>query len=129
MKTYNIKVKISKEREVHANIEAGNTLSALKKLFNIDKFKEFFTEQYKELSISIKPIKVEKEDVLQTFEFYEEDSRFMLRRNKFPRFIGEITMGQLSNIEQIQWIDTCTALQAATALRKAGEFLNKIMRQ
>ena len=35
---------------------------------------------------------------------------------------------KLSDIEEIEWLDDCTAIEAARALRKAGEFLIKSSR-
>ena len=62
------------------------------------------------------------------YELYDVDGKSMIRRNKPPRFTGEITMGELSDIENIKWIDECTLSEAASAMRKAGEFLIKSSR-
>lgn len=59
-----------------------------------------------------------------TFELFELDGKTMIRRNKAPRFIGEVTFGQFSDIENIELIDECNdSMELARALRKAGEFL------
>lgn len=57
------------------------------------------------------------------YELYEQDGKTMIRRNKPPRFVGEVTMGAMSDIERVRWIDDCTVMQAAAAMRKAGEYL------
>ena len=62
------------------------------------------------------------------YELFGKDGYVMIRRNKYPRFIGKVTMGTSSDIEEIEWIDSCTAMEAARALRKAGEFLKKSSR-
>lgn len=60
------------------------------------------------------------------YELYECQGRTMIRRNKYPRFIGEVTMSAQSDIENIEWQDNCTdALTCAKAMRKAAEFLIK----
>lgn len=62
---------------------------------------------------------------LSVYELFETEGKKMIRRNKYPRFIGEITFGELSDIENIEWIDECQANEMASSLRKAGEFLLK----
>lgn len=60
------------------------------------------------------------------YELYEEDGSTMIRRNTYPRFSGKVTMGQFSDIEDIQWVDyTTDSIALAKAMRKAGEFLTK----
>lgn len=59
-------------------------------------------------------------------ELFEQDGKQMIRRNKYPRFIGEITFGQLSDIENIRYIDNCTdPMELARAMQKAGEYIIK----
>ena len=62
------------------------------------------------------------------YELFDKDGYVMIRRNKPPRFVGKVAMGKLSDIEEIEWLDDCTAIEAARALRKAGEFLIKSSR-
>lgn len=63
---------------------------------------------------------------LPTYELFEVEEKQMIRRNKPPRFVGEVTMGKLSDIENIQWLDGCTnPLEIASVMRKASEFLIK----
>lgn len=58
------------------------------------------------------------------FELFDRDGKTMIRRNKIPRFIGEVTLGQSSDIENIELIDECSdPMEMARVLRKAGEFL------
>lgn len=59
------------------------------------------------------------------YEIFELEGKQMIRRNKFPRFTGEITFGQLSDIENIEWLDECSLNEIVSTLRKAGEFLIK----
>lgn len=60
------------------------------------------------------------------FEIYRESDKTMLRHNDFPRFIGEITFGELSDIENIVCIDECTDAQVwAKTMREAGDFILK----
>lgn len=63
----------------------------------------------------------------QTYELFVGDGgRQMIRRNKFPRFVAEVTFGQLSDLENVVWLDECTDPMAlARAMRKAAEFLIK----
>lgn len=68
-----------------------------------------------------------KEGCEPVYEVFTADGRTMIRRNTFPRFTGEVTMGMDSDIEHIVWHDCCLdALTLAKALRKAGEFLRKV---
>lgn len=69
-----------------------------------------------------------KDEKDPVYELYTENGYTMIRRNKPPRFTGKVTMGKLSDIEEIEWKDNCTAIEAARALRKAGEFLIKSSR-
>lgn len=62
------------------------------------------------------------------YELFERDGYVMIRRNKPPRFVGRVTMGESSDIEGIEWQDECGVTEAASALRKAGEFLLKSSR-
>lgn len=60
------------------------------------------------------------------YDLFERDGKKMIRRNKPPRFIGEITFGQLSDIENIEYLDDfIDPMELARAIRKAGEFLIK----
>lgn len=60
------------------------------------------------------------------YELFERDGKTMIRRNKAPRFIGEITFGPVSDIENIEMIDgPVDPIELTKALRKAGEFLIK----
>ena len=60
------------------------------------------------------------------FELFEDQGYVMIRRNKFPRFVGRVVMGTDSDIRAIRWLDACTdPLVIASAMRKAGEFLKK----
>ena len=49
----------------------------------------------------------------------------MIRRNKFPRFTGEIVFAQSSDIENIEWLDECSLNEITSTLRKTSEFLIK----
>ena len=64
-------------------------------------------------------------DKKTAYELYTKDGYTMIRRNKPPRFIGKVTFGKFSDIEDIQWMDAASAMDMAKALRKAGEFLIK----
>lgn len=59
------------------------------------------------------------------YELFEMDGKQMIRRNKPPRFVGEVTMGRLSDIENVEWMDICTDSEAASAMSKAAQFLIK----
>lgn len=63
------------------------------------------------------------------YELFEQDGKTMIRRNKPPRFVGEVTMGELSDIENVRWFDSATLSEVTSAMRKAGEFLLKISRR
>lgn len=60
------------------------------------------------------------------YELFDDQGYVMIRRNKFPRFVGRVVMGQASDIDVVRWLDACTdPLVIASAMRKAGEFLKK----
>ena len=64
------------------------------------------------------------------YEVIPEDGKLFIHRNKFPRFVGEITFGSISDIENLRMIDTCVDVKVlGNAIRKAGEFLIKISRR
>ena len=61
------------------------------------------------------------------FELFDRDGNTWIRRNKYPRFIGRVTMGALSDIELL---DDCTdTTKLESSMRKAGEFLRKRKRK
>lgn len=60
------------------------------------------------------------------YELYQEDGKTMIRRNTYPRFVGQVTMGVESDIEHIEVLDEIkNVMDLPKALRKAGEFLLK----
>ena len=60
---------------------------------------------------------------MPAFELFDRDGNTWIRRNKYPRFIGQVTMDTLS-IENIELLDDCTdATRLASLLRKARVFL------
>ena len=70
-----------------------------------------------------------KDEKEPTYELFDKDGFVIIHRNKPPRFVCKVTMGKLSDIEEIEWMDNCIATEAARALRKAGEFLIKNSRR
>ena len=63
---------------------------------------------------------------LPVYEIFEGERGPMIRRNKWPRFLGRVTFGQLSDIEIVELIDKDAGpMDLAKAMRKAGEFLIK----
>lgn len=68
----------------------------------------------------------EEEEKDSVYDVFTVNGRTMIRRNAFPRFTGEVTMGINSDTEHIVWHDKCSdVIDLAKALRKAGEFLRK----
>lgn len=66
--------------------------------------------------------------MMNKFEIYRESDKIMLRHNEFPRFVGQITFGELSDIENIECVDECTdAAVWAKTMREAGEFIANYM--
>lgn len=63
------------------------------------------------------------------YELFMDGDKTMIRRNKYPRFTGEVTMGTFSDTENIEWLDPCSLSEAARAIRKASEFLIKRSRE
>lgn len=60
------------------------------------------------------------------YEVFELDGKMMIRRNTYPRFVGEVMMGPLSDIENVTMLDDCTdPIKLASVMRKAAEFLAK----
>jgi len=60
------------------------------------------------------------------FKIYEEKGNQIIERLVYPRFKGVITMGELSDIENIVIIDECfDPLELAKAMRSASEFMRK----
>ena len=59
------------------------------------------------------------------YEIFELEGKQMIRRNKFPRFTGEIVFAQSSDIENIEWLDECSLNEITSTLRKTSEFLIK----
>ena len=58
------------------------------------------------------------------FKIYTKQGIQYIERLVFPRFIGEITFGKDSDIENIQMIDKCIDLMLlAKIMREAGEFI------
>ena len=60
------------------------------------------------------------------FKIYQENQKWFIERLVFPRFKGEITFGEESDIENIEMLDECTDVAVlAKAMRAAGEFIIK----
>ena len=60
------------------------------------------------------------------YETYDAVDSIMIRRNTYPRFVGKVTMGMQSDIEDVKWIDKVNnVMDAARAMNKAAEFLRK----
>lgn len=68
------------------------------------------------------------ENKAAAYELFEASGKQMIRRRKPPRFVGEVTMGRLSDIENIEWLDDASVSEMAEVMRKAGEFLVKSSR-
>ena len=67
---------------------------------------------------------------MEKFEIYLESDRVMIRHNEFPRFVGEITFGELSDIENIIDLDKCADAQIwAKTMREAGDFIANFIRK
>lgn len=61
---------------------------------------------------------------MNKFEIYKDSDKTMLRHNEFPKFVGQITFGELSDIENIECVDECTdAAVWAKTMREAGDFI------
>jgi Helix-turn-helix. len=61
---------------------------------------------------------------MENFKIYEKDDKTYIERLVSPRFVGEITFGAKSDIENIEWIDSCVEVMTiARAMREAGEFI------
>lgn len=123
MNDYKIKVYLSGGDEVHAHSEGSNRAEAWEWVKNNEEFRRFVGTRR---IISYKVMRSgQPEEPADTYELYAEAGRVMIRRNKPPRFTGVVTMGIQSDIEQIEWQDPATPIEAASAMRKAGEFLKK----
>ena len=60
------------------------------------------------------------------FKLYEKDGKQVIERLVYPRFTGVVTMGILSDIEDVEMLDDCTdVMELARAMRSASEFLRK----
>ena len=68
------------------------------------------------------------QDKNPAYELFDKDGYVMIRRNKPPKFVGKVTFGKDSDIEDVEFIDPASATEMAKALRKAGEFLIKSSR-
>ncbi|MDR0712641.1 MAG: hypothetical protein LBF89_00010 [Bacteroidales bacterium] len=63
---------------------------------------------------------------MSVYKLYDFNGMTCIRRNKYPRFSGRVTMGDMSLIEEIVLIDESpSTMELAAAVRKAGEFLCK----
>lgn len=120
---YLITIILSDLDEIHVRAEASSEASAFALVKANPEFRAFLGSRDIQ-SYTIVEDRTPDEKVTP-YELLEDSGRVMIRRNKPPRFIGVVTMGVQSDIEEVEWLDTCTALQAASAMRKAGEFLRK----
>ena len=61
-----------------------------------------------------------------TYRMYTEGEKTMIERLKYPRWVGEVTFGQASDIEHIDMKDNCTdVMELARSMRQAAEFITK----
>lgn len=64
------------------------------------------------------------------FRIFERNGKMFIERLKFPRFVGEITFGSESDIENVEMLDECDdVLEIARAMRSAAEFMLKCSRR
>ena len=67
-----------------------------------------------------------REEESPTFRIFDKDGKKCIERLKYPRFVGEVTFGSISDIEKVNWLEGCTdATELARAMRLAGEFMVK----
>lgn len=60
------------------------------------------------------------------YGLFTRNGECWIRRNKFPRFIGRVTMGLISDVENVEILDEdVNADKLVSAMRKAGEFLKR----
>lgn len=59
------------------------------------------------------------------YDLYPENGYIMIRRNKFPRFIGVADTGEMPGVSDIRWMDECDETDREKAEKKAIEFLRK----
>jgi len=65
-----------------------------------------------------------------TYRLYTEGEKTMIERLKYPRWVGELTFGQLSDIENIEMKDNCNdIMEMARSMRMAGEFIVKFKKK
>jgi hypothetical protein len=58
------------------------------------------------------------------FQLLKEQGKLTIIHNEYPKFKGNVTFGQLSDIENIEMIDNCTdPMIIARAMREAGEYI------
>lgn len=129
MKRYHITGQVGKETEINTNVEAYNVQQAFMKLFAaLDETGEL-SEQDNKINIKATeiPLKEDKEDISESFEFFEKDGAMWIRRKIFPRFTAEVMLSdseeKRSELENVRWLDKADELQMATALRKAGDYI------
>lgn len=59
------------------------------------------------------------------FKIYNMNDVVKIEHLEYPRFVGDITFGDLSDIENIQWIDNpgTNVMNIAKLMREAGDFI------
>lgn len=61
------------------------------------------------------------------FKIYNETDVVKIEHLESPRFVGDIIFGELSDIENIEWIDNPGAdvMNIAKLMREAGEYIKE----
>lgn len=62
---------------------------------------------------------------IPAYDLYPDNGYIMIRRNKFPKFIGIASTGEIPSVDNIQWQDECEEKDRDKAVKKAIEFIRK----
>lgn len=135
MKRYHITGQVGVEMEINTKIDAYNVQQAFMKLFAALDETGVLSEQDNKINIKATeiPLKEDKEDISKSFEFFEKNGAMWIRRKIFPRFIGEVMLSETddkrSEIENVQMIDQADEYQMAVAMRKAGDYIYRFLKE
>ena len=117
---YIIKIVLVNGDEVHSRVEdAKNQEEALKRIQGTDIFEN---EKIKRIDINIDYTQPAKDD----FSIYKKNGKTYIEHLSYPKFVGEITFGKESDIENVEVyedVDDISAMDMATAMRMAEDYM------
>jgi hypothetical protein len=122
MNNYFVRIVLMSGDEVHSRVSnCKNQEEAIRRIHNTKQYQDFI----KDGAIKYIDIEIDKSPRIKNdFRIYNDEGVTLIEHLSYPRFIGEITFGEKSDIENVDMIDDdASAVDMATAMRMAEDYM------